>query len=279
MARNTQKHAPDQAEQIAERVLKASMRLLKQKYSSQSVTVWTEFDRIFTNTDLDLDALIAGLKRNPRGNFCFYGAPGTGKTALALHIADITGLPLHIKRASDLIYKYVGESEKNIAKMFEEAETQGGILLLDEADSLLSDRSYAQRNWEITQGNEMLTQMETFSGIFICTTNLMDKLDAASLRRFDFKVKFDYLSPNQRWLLFQRECQRLGGQLPSNPENLAIFKQQVQRLTKLTPGDFAAVSRQVAVLGVIPQPERMIQVLEQECKAKGETFTSIGFLN
>ncbi|QSB02864.1 AAA family ATPase [Methylomonas sp. EFPC1] len=119
---------------------------------------------------------------------------------------------------------------------------------MDEADSLLSDRSYAQRSWEITQINEMLTQMETFSGIFICTTNLMDKLDAASLRRFDFKVKFDYLNPNQRWLLFQRECRRLGGQLPSNPENLAIFKQQVQRLSKLTPGDFAVVSRQVVVL-------------------------------
>jgi len=278
VARNTQKHAPDQTEQIAERVLKASMRLLKQKYSSQSATVWTQFDRTFTNTDLDLDALIAGLKRNARGNFCFYGAPGTGKTALALHIADITGLPLHIKRASDLLDKYVGESEKNIAKMFEEAEAQGGILLLDEADSLLSDRSYAQRSWEITQVNEMLTQMETFSGIFICTTNLMDKLDAASLRRFDFKVKFDYLTLDQRWSLFRQECQRLGGQLPSNPENVAILKQQVQRLSKLTPGDFAVVSRQVAVLGVIPQPERMIQVLEHECKAKGETFTQIGFV-
>lgn len=65
---------------------------------------------------------------------------------------------------------------------------------MDEADSLLSDRVHAGQQWEITQVNEMLTQMETFSGIFICTTNLMDKLDAASLRRFDFKVKFDYLS-------------------------------------------------------------------------------------
>jgi transitional endoplasmic reticulum ATPase len=278
VARNTQKHAPEQCEQIAERALKVSMRLLKQKHSLQPTTAWTQYDRTFTNTDLDLDALIAGLKRNPRGNFCFYGAPGTGKTALARHIAEVTGLPLHIKRAPDLLDKYVGESEKNIAKMFEEAEKQGGILLLNEADSLLADRNHAQRQWEITQVNEMLTQMETFSSIFICTTNLMDKLDAASLRRFDFKVKFNYLSPDQRWAIFQQECQRLGGQLPTKPENLAKPKQQVQRLTKLTPGDFAVVSRQVSVLGAVPQPERMIQVLEQECKAKGEAFSQIGFV-
>jgi len=163
--------------------------------------------------------------------------------------------------------------------MFAEAQKQGAILLLDEADSLLSDRSHAGHQWEITQINEMLTQMETYSGIFICTTNLMDKLDAASLRRFDFKVKFDYLSPAQRWALFQQESQRLGGILPDDIAALAILKQQVHRLTKLTPGDFAVVSRQVAVLGKTPTPERIIAVLAQECKAKGETFSQIGFVH
>ena len=151
--------------------------------------------------------------------------------------------------------------------------------MLDEADSLLSDRSRADQQWEITQVNEMLTQMEIFSGIFICTTNLMDKLDAASLRRFDFKVKFDYLSPEQRWALFRQESQRLGGHLPRDAEALAALKQQIHRLTKLTPGDFAVVSRQVAVLGKIPEPERIIAVLAQECKAKGETFSQIGFVH
>jgi len=171
------------------------------------------------------------------------------------------------------------KAKKNIAKMFADAQKQGGILLLDEADSLLSDRSHAGQQWEITQVNEILTQMETFSGIFICTTNLMDKLDAASLRRFDFKVKFDYLTPEQRWALFQQESQRLGGRLPSDDEALAKLKQQIHRLTKLTPGDFAVVSRQVAVLGKTPEPERVIAVLEQECKAKGETFSQIGFVH
>ncbi|WP_262966751.1 AAA family ATPase [Methylobacter psychrophilus] len=279
IAKTTQKQLPAQTEQIAERVLAASTRLLKQTSSLQKTPAWTQYDRSFTNTDIDLEALLTGLKHHQRGNFCFYGAPGTGKTALAKHIAETLGLQLHIKRASDLLDKYVGDSEKNIAAMFTEAQKQGAILLLDEADSLLSDRSHALQQWEITQINEMLTQMETYSGIFICTTNLMDKLDAASLRRFDFKVKFDYLSPAQRWALFQQESQRLGGILPDDIVALAILKQQVHRLTKLTPGDFAVVSRQVAVLGKTPTPERIIAVLAQECKAKGETFSQIGFVH
>lgn len=279
VAKTAQKQAPATTEQIAERVLAASMRLLRQKNTLAKTVSWTQYDRAFTNTDLNLEALLSGLKRNPRGTFCFYGAPGTGKTALARHISETVGLPLHIKRSSQLLDMYVGGSEKNIAKMFADAEKQGAILLLDEADSLLGDRSHARQQWEITQVNEMLTQMESFSGMFICTTNLMAKLDEASLRRFDFKVKFDYLSAEQRWALFEQESSRLGSALPDNPETLAALKQQINRLTKLTPGDFAVVGRQVVVLGHTPEPERIIAVLEQECKAKGESFQKIGFVH
>ena len=103
IAKVTQKQAPTQTEQIAERVLEASMRLLKQTNSLQKKPAWTQYDRAFTNTDMDLDGLLSGLKQNQRGNFCFYGAPGTGKTALAGHIAETLGLQLHSKRASDLL--------------------------------------------------------------------------------------------------------------------------------------------------------------------------------
>jgi transitional endoplasmic reticulum ATPase len=112
IAKVAQKRATAKTEQIAERVLEASMRLLKQKISLSKTPAWTQYDRTFTNTDMDLDALLTGLKQNPRGNFCFYGAPGTGKTALAGHISETLGLQLHSKRASDLHDKYVGESEK-----------------------------------------------------------------------------------------------------------------------------------------------------------------------
>ncbi len=79
------------------------------------------------------------------------------------------------------------------------------------AGRFLSDRRDAQRNWEVTQVNEFLTQMESFDGIFICTTNLMERLDQASLRKFAFKVKFDYLTKPQRISMFRQKLTRLGG--------------------------------------------------------------------
>lgn len=267
------------AEAIMERVLNASHRLIKQTAGFTPMADSTGYDLMFTNTNIKLPELLTGLRRIPRGNFCFYGVPGTGKTAFARHLAEQLGLPLVIKRASDILGKFVGQSERNIARMFDQARRQGAILLLDEADSLLGDRRNARQHWEVTQVNEMLTQMEGFNGIFICTTNLMDRLDAASLRRFDFKVKFDYLHAEQRWALFQQESQRLGAELPKEGGALLHLKQQIQRLTKLTPGDFTVLNRQATLLATPLALANMIAVLEQECLAKGETFSRIGFIH
>ena len=79
--------------------------------------------------------------------------------------------------------KYVGETEKNMAAMFREVELESAILLLDEEDSFLVDRRGAQRSFEMSEVNEMLQRMERFHGIFICTTDLMDRIDQATLRR------------------------------------------------------------------------------------------------
>lgn len=84
-----------------------------------------------------------------------------------------------MKKASELISKWVGGTEKNIANAFEQASDENAILMLDEVDSYLMDRSNANQQWEVTQVNEMLTQMESFQGIFIASTNLMGNLDQA----------------------------------------------------------------------------------------------------
>ena len=128
-----------------------------------------------------------------RVSFCCYGPPGTGKSALVRWLAARMGLDVLHKRATDLLSMWVGGSEQNIAHAFAEARDRGAFLILDEADSLLAERSGAQRSYEVSQVNEMLTWMESHPLPFACTTNLMDRLDAASLRRFTFKIRMDYL--------------------------------------------------------------------------------------
>jgi transitional endoplasmic reticulum ATPase len=92
---------------------------------------------------------------------------------------------------------WLGESEKTIARAFEEAADLRAFLIIDEADSLLRDRLAAQHSWEITQVNEMLTQMERHPYPFACTTNAVELLDAAAVRRFLFKVRFLSMTADQ----------------------------------------------------------------------------------
>ena len=114
---------------------------------------------------------------------------------------------------------WVGGTEKNIAECFRQAETDGAILLIDEIEGFLQDRREARHSWEITGVNEMLTQMESFPGIFIASTNLRDNLDQAALRRFDMKIKFDYLLPHQSRTLLESYCDTLHLEPPDTALN------------------------------------------------------------
>ena len=231
------------------------------------------YDPAFIHADANLARITEGLAQSRSGRLCLYGPPGTGKTADGRWRALQLGMPLMVRRASDLLSKWVGEAEKNIAAAFRSAERDGAILLIDEVDSFLRDRQGAQRSWEVTQVNEMLTQMEAFPGIFIASTNLMDGLDQAALRRFDLKVKFDYLQPAQTIAMLHRHCERLGLPLPDATDALAR-----QRLRNLTPGDFAAVMRRHR-FHPIASTENLVAALQAECAIKADSRTPIGFLH
>ncbi|HET7835230.1 MAG TPA: AAA family ATPase, partial [Variovorax sp.] len=201
----------------------------------RSVTTY-DLDMLNVETRFEIPRIVEALKARGHGTLCFYGAPGTGKTALAEHIAKAIGRPLIIKQASDLMSKYVGETEQNMAAMFKEAEAEKAVLLLDEADSFLQDRRGAQRTYEVTEVNEMLQGMERFDGIFVCTTNLLDRLDQAALRRFTFKIKFMPLTGEQRERMFVTEA--LAGDAAQLTHEIKL---RLARLPQLCPGDFAAV--------------------------------------
>jgi len=230
------------------------------------------YDPIFIQADSDLNMIARGLIKARAGRLCLYGPPGTGKTAYGRWLAEQMEIPLQVKRASDLMSRYVGGNEQNIAQAFRRAAQEGALLMIDEVDSFLRDRREAQHGWEANMVNEMLTQMESFPGVFIASTNLMDGLDPAALRRFDLKVKFDFLRPEQAWELLRRHCGRLGLAAPQ-PEIL----NRVMRLTQLTPGDFAAVLRQHR-FRPIESAAALVAALEQECTVKNEQKSPIGFI-
>ena len=191
------------------------------------------------------------------------GPPGTGKTALAAHLAERLDRPLSVKRASDLLSKWLGETEANIAEAFAEARETGAVLLFDEADSLLLDRADAQRAWEITQVNELLTWMDTHKLPFVAATNFARRLDPAALRRFVFKIELRALSAEtaaRAWQLF------FGGPAPAG----------LAEVGGLTPGDFAVVKRQLRYRAEAGRGE-ILALLEAEAKAKPERVARVGF--
>ena len=237
----------------------------------------TRYDLSMLNveTRYDVPRIVEALKARGHGNLCFYGAPGTGKTALGEHIAFALEKPLIIKQASDLMSKYVGETEQQMAAMFKEAEAEKAVLLLDEADSFLQDRRGAQRTYEVTEVNEMLQGMERYNGIFICTTNLLDRIDQAALRRFTFKIKFKPLTAAQRETMFVVEA--LGG----NPALMTPpLRHKLALLEQLCPGDFAAVKRQGVILATELEPLEFLEQLEAEHRIKPEVRENrgMGFL-
>lgn len=224
-----------------------------------------DFNPALLNTDTDLQKLSEQVKNLKCRNFslCLYGVSGTGKSAYAEYLAERLGMPILKKRCSDLLSMWHGETEHNIAASFSEAKEKKALLIFDEADSFLQDRQHSSHSWEITQVNEMLTQMEKHELPFVCTTNLMDNLDKASLRRFTFKVEYKYMKPEQNTLAFEHFFK--------------IKDVDLSYIGSLTPGDFAVVKQKAEIMGYLENKEELIKMLEQEQTQKAPLTRRIGF--
>jgi SpoVK/Ycf46/Vps4 family AAA+-type ATPase len=233
----------------------------------RSVCDCQNYDMSLVNADLDIENLTTRIVEHGKLNFslCLYGQSGTGKSAYARHLAKQLGIKALLKRASDLMSPYVGQTEINIAGAFEEAAEQEAILVIDEADSFLQSRQMAQRSWEISKVNEMLTCMENHPYPFVCTTNLVDILDEASLRRFTFKIKFNFLKKAQIERAF-----------------LHFFKEEapdeIRNCYGLTSGDFAVVAKKLEYMGT-QSPHQITVLLQDELKMKlkDTVGSSLGF--
>jgi len=195
-------------------------------------------------------------------NFLLQGPPGTGKTEFVKYMAQTIGKELIVKRMSDLQSMYLGETEKLIATAFKEAQETNSILFLDEADSLFINRESAERSWEVAQTNELLCQMENFKGILACATNFAQNMDGAVMRRFNYKIKFDFLTPDAKEALFKKMlAEKIEGAIPDTD------LRKVRRIPNLTPGDFKVVRQKNFFSGFVPV-HVLIEQLELESSYK-----------
>lgn len=245
--------------------------LNKNDLSLQALELPKSYDPSHVNTSVDLINIATKLKDNSSARICLYGPSGTGKSAYAKWISKELNKPFLLKKGSDLISMFVGGTEANIAQAFQEATEKNAVLVFDEVDSFLQERSDARVSWEVTQVNEMLVQMENYNGVFVATTNLMDGMDKASLRRFDLKLEFGYLKPEHAFELFQKESQQM------NLLGAISMKQKVMNLSSLTMGDFATIRRQNRFSPIASCEELYIRLVNEIEIKHLDSMNQIGF--
>ena len=198
-----------------------------------------KFNFNMVKTSMDLKNLSKKLKKSKIKNYSLllYGAPGCGKSYFGDYLAQELGMPILRKRASDMLSRFVGDSERLISDAFKEAIEKNAILILDEADSMLTDRSKAKQDFQVSSVNTMLTCMETHPLPFICSTNLKEWLDKASMRRFTFKIKYDEME----------EKQLLAG-IKEYFGDVVVEKEDLKDLKHITAGDFPLVKKKIDIL-------------------------------
>ena len=248
MALDYQKGKEDKVRTDVKSVLEANSSLLYGKKTIRD-SVMKSYDLSVLNTSVPATEIVEMLEaseqyknENPndmnQGVRClWYGISGSGKTELARYVAQKLQKPLLLKRCSDLISPYVGQTEINIREAFEEALNTESILLIDEVDSFFADRSSAQYGFERQMTNEFLNQLEEFPGIVIANTNLRKLLDPAVMRRFHLVTEFKALKEDG----IQNLLKSFFGKFEFTEEQI----QKLARFNTVTPGDFGSLSGRI----------------------------------
>jgi SpoVK/Ycf46/Vps4 family AAA+-type ATPase len=265
-------------------ILNAHQELIDKKKSSFLNEITPFYDLKYLTSDVNLFDMIETLRsfeknKNhlnsmiPNQNILLSGPPGVGKSELCKYIAKELEKPLILKRASDLLSKFVGESEQQIAEAFKEASDSGSILFIDEVDSLLQDRSNAHRSWEVSQVNEILTWLENHKTICLMATNYLHKTDSALLRRMNFKIKLGYLESDGVEFFYKKIFSELSS-IDLSSEQIS----EIKKFSNLTPGDLKAVYQRIALSKNIPHSQ-IIEELRLESnykKSQGMNCRKIG---
>jgi hypothetical protein len=182
-------------------------------------------------------SLETSIARRVGLKLALYGAPGSGKTALANYLAEELDLAPERVRASDIISAYVGQSEINLASLFDRHDHPQGFIIMEGMESFSYNRDKARRSWELTFVNEFMAALERFSGLFIGVANRPGELDPAARRRLSREVEITPLDRLGKIKLFEAYLTPLS--------NKALTDEEIERLAdvrQLVPADFVALA-------------------------------------
>jgi SpoVK/Ycf46/Vps4 family AAA+-type ATPase len=192
------------------------------------------------------------------------GPPGTGKTMVAQLLAHELGYDLYRIDLAQVVNKYIGETEKNLGRIFEEAESSHAVLFFDEADALFSKRTDVKSSndrYANLEVNYLLQRMETFDGVTLLATNLEQGIDVAFKRRVRFSILFELpeeperkklwismfpprvpLAPNIDWDMIAKRFEMAGGYIKKAALRAALIAAETRR--PITTADLLEAARQ-----------------------------------
>lgn len=209
------------------------------------------------NSKIQADANL-GRKIKPGYRVLFYGPPGTGKTMVAALLGKQFGMDVYRIDLSQVVSKFIGETEKNLETIFRKAESKNWILFFDEADALFGKRtsvSSAHDKYANQEVSYLLQRVEDYPGLLILASNFKSNLDDAFLRRFHSLIHFPMPVASERLLLWQKS---MPGNLQINPlvnlEELA-GKYEMSGASILNAVHYAALQCYAANSGTINQAD------------------------
>lgn len=206
----------------------------------QSIESWYTSSRILME-DWDMQK-----KLKPGFRVLFYGDPGTGKTLAASLLGKYTGRPVFRVDVSMLVSKYIGETEKQLAKLFEKAENKNWILFFDEADAIFGKRTNvrdAHDKYANQEVSYLLQRIETFSGLIILASNFKNNMDQAFTRRFHSCIKFSNPKHEERLRIWQQN-------LPKQLQLEEISLEHIARRYELTGSNIMNVIQDVSLKAI-----------------------------
>lgn len=218
-----------------------------------------EIDQLITWIEHSEEVLDGfGLRKNLKNGYraLFYGPPGTGKTLTATLVGKKVNMDVYRVDLSQVVSKYIGETEKNLSNIFDQAENRNWILFFDEADSLFGTRTQANNSNDRAANQEisyLLQRVEDFPGIVILASNLKANIDEAFLRRFQNTVYFPMPEPEERLTLWKNIFEN------ANVENAdALFKEFSEKY-ELAGGSLVNVARYAAISALMENRKKILR--------------------